>query len=54
MSEYVLEMQEITKVFSGNTVLDKVELKVRSGEVHALMGESTRKTAEKCSWMEDK
>lgn len=40
MSEYVLEMQEITKVFSGNTVLDKVELKVRSGEVHALMGEN--------------
>lgn len=40
MSEYVLEMQDITKVFSGNAVLDKAELKVKSGEVHALMGEN--------------
>lgn len=40
MGEYVLEMQEITKAFTGNTVLDKVELKVKRGEVHALMGEN--------------
>lgn len=40
MSEYVLEMKDITKVFPGVVALDKVSLKVRPGTVHALMGEN--------------
>ena len=40
MSEYVLEMRNITKRFSGNTVLDDVHLKIKKGEVHALLGEN--------------
>jgi ribose transport system ATP-binding protein len=36
----VLEMRGITKSFSGNTVLDKVDLAARAGEVHALVGEN--------------
>lgn len=40
MSEYVLEMRDITKRFSGNAVLENVHLKIRRGEVHALLGEN--------------
>ena len=40
MSEYILEMRDITKTFARNTVLDKVELLLKPGEVHALMGEN--------------
>ena len=40
MSEYALEMQGITKTFSKVTALDKVDLKVRPGEIHALIGEN--------------
>jgi ABC-type sugar transport system ATPase subunit len=35
-----LEMQDITKAFAGNTVLNRVNLIARSGEVHALVGEN--------------
>ena len=35
-----LEMREITKSFTGNTVLDRVSLSVSAGEVHALVGEN--------------
>ena len=38
--EYVLEMKDISKTFSGVKALDNVQLKVRHGEVHALMGEN--------------
>ncbi|MFT4107578.1 MAG: sugar ABC transporter ATP-binding protein [Lacrimispora sp.] len=38
--EYVLEMQNICKSFPGVVALDGAELKVRKGEVHALMGEN--------------
>lgn len=37
---YVLEMQDISKRFPGVQALDKVQLKVRKGTVHALMGEN--------------
>lgn len=37
---YILEMNQIDKSFSGVKVLDQVSLKVRPGEVHALMGEN--------------
>ena len=40
MSEYILEMQHITKEFSGVKALDDVNLKVKKGEIHALCGEN--------------
>ena len=40
MSEYALEMQNITKTFSKVTALNQVNLKVRPGEIHALIGEN--------------
>lgn len=38
--EYILEMNNITKVFPGVKALDNVTLKVKKGSVHALMGEN--------------
>ena len=38
--EYILEMKNISKTFPGVKALNGVELKVRPGEVHALMGEN--------------
>lgn len=40
MSEYILEMKEITKEFTGSKALDRVNLKVKRGEVHGLCGEN--------------
>ncbi|PKM51998.1 MAG: xylose ABC transporter ATP-binding protein [Firmicutes bacterium HGW-Firmicutes-7] len=40
MSEYILEMRNITKEFPGVKALDNVNLKVRKGEIHALIGEN--------------
>ena len=40
MSEYILEMLDITKEFPGVKALDKVKLQVKPGTVHALMGEN--------------
>src|SRR5882672_5326964 len=40
MSEHVLRMQSISKRFPGVHALDDVELNVRKGTVHALMGEN--------------
>lgn len=39
-SPYLLEMRGISKAFPGVQALDKVNLKVRPGTVHALMGEN--------------
>jgi len=39
-SEYVLEMNHISKSFPGVRALDDVTLKVKPGTVHALMGEN--------------
>jgi len=39
-SEYLLEMKDICKSFPGVKALDHVQLCVRPGEVHALMGEN--------------
>ena len=38
--EFVLEMNHITKTYDSNTVLKDVSLKVRPGEIHALLGEN--------------
>ncbi|MCT4584275.1 MAG: xylose ABC transporter ATP-binding protein [Peptostreptococcaceae bacterium] len=40
MSEYILEMKNITKEFPGVKALDNVTFKVKKGEVHALCGEN--------------
>ena len=40
MTEYLLEMKNITKTFPGVKALDGVTLRVRRGSVHALMGEN--------------
>lgn len=40
MSEPVLEMKNITKTFSGVKANDNVNLKLYSGEIHALLGEN--------------
>lgn len=40
MSEYILEMQHITKTFPGVKALDDVSLRLKPGSVHALMGEN--------------
>ncbi len=40
MSEYILEMRGISKTFPGVKALDDVQLLLKAGEVHALMGEN--------------
>lgn len=37
-NDYILEMKKITKVFPGVKVLDKVDLSIKRGEVHCLIG----------------
>jgi len=39
-NEYILEMKNISKSFPGVKALDKVNLKVRKGTVHVLVGEN--------------
>ncbi len=40
MSEYILELTNITKIFPGVKALDNVSFQLRPGEIHALMGEN--------------
>ena len=40
MSDYILEMQGISKEFPGVKALDGVTFSVRKGEIHALVGEN--------------
>ncbi len=39
-NDYILQMENITKEFPGVKALDQVQLHVRKGTVHALMGEN--------------
>ncbi|MEW9672249.1 sugar ABC transporter ATP-binding protein [Ammoniphilus sp. 3BR4] len=39
-SDYILELNNITKEFPGVKALDNIQLKIRKGSVHALMGEN--------------
>ena len=39
-AEYVLEMKNITKEYGQNAVLKNVTLRVKPGEIHALLGEN--------------
>ena len=40
MNQLILEMDKITKTFPGVKALDEVDLKVRQGEIHAVVGEN--------------
>lgn len=40
MSEYLLEMKKINKSFPGVKALQNVDLQLKAGEVHALLGEN--------------
>lgn len=40
MSDYILEMNQIIKEFSGVRALNNVNLKIERGEIHALCGEN--------------
>ena len=40
MSDYVLELKNITKIFPGVKALNGVQFQLKPGEVHALMGEN--------------
>ena len=40
MSDVILEMRNITKIFPGVKALDNVTFSVRQGEIHALVGEN--------------
>lgn len=40
MSEYILELKGITKIFPGVKALDNVQFQLKPGEIHALMGEN--------------
>ncbi|NLD82569.1 MAG: ATP-binding cassette domain-containing protein, partial [Clostridiales bacterium] len=40
MSEYVIEMLHITKIFPGIKANDDITLRLKKGEIHALLGEN--------------
>jgi len=40
MEQYVLEMRAITKRFSGVKAIDNVNFRVKTGQIHALVGEN--------------
>lgn len=40
MSDYILELKGITKIFPGVKALDNVHFSLKKGEIHALMGEN--------------
>jgi len=40
MSEYILEIENLTKEFPGVRALENVDLKVKKGEIHSLCGEN--------------
>ena len=40
MTQHVIEMREITKKFGDFVANDHINLNVRKGEIHALLGEN--------------
>ena len=40
MNDYIVEMKNISKAFPGVRALSDVNLNVKKGEVHALVGEN--------------
>ena len=43
MGEVIVSMKNIVKTFPGTKALDGVTLKLRKGEIHALIGEKSYK-----------
>ncbi|MEA4849069.1 MAG: sugar ABC transporter ATP-binding protein [Clostridiaceae bacterium] len=39
-AQYVLELRNIEKEYSGNRVLNEINLKLKAGEIHAIVGEN--------------
>ena len=39
-NEYIIELKDITKVFPGIIANDHINLQLRRGEIHALLGEN--------------
>ena len=40
MSEYIIEMKNITKIFPGIVANDNVTIQIKKGEIYALLGEN--------------
>ncbi len=40
MTQYIMEMKNISKQFFGTTVVENVNFELRHGEIHALVGEN--------------
>ena len=40
MSEYILELKGVTKIFPGVKALERVQFQLKAGEIHALIGEN--------------
>jgi putative multiple sugar transport system ATP-binding protein len=40
MSDYILEIENLTKNFPGVKALENVSLKVKKGEIHSICGEN--------------
>lgn len=40
MSEYVVELKDITKLFPGVVALNKMSIQIKPGEIHGLIGEN--------------
>jgi rhamnose transport system ATP-binding protein len=40
VSEYILELSGITKIFPGVRALNQVHFQLKAGQIHALMGEN--------------
>ena len=38
--EYIIELKNVTKIFDGDTVIDKMNLNIRKGEFVTLLGPS--------------
>ena len=40
MEEYILEVNNVSKIFPGVKALDHVTLRIHKGEIHAFIGEN--------------
>ncbi len=40
MGDFILEVRDVSKIFPGVRALDQVSLRIRKGEIHALVGEN--------------
>ena len=49
MSEYVIEMLNITKRFPGIVANDNITLQLKKGEIHALLERCRKIHADECS-----